>query len=367
VAGDFIHFYVLGSEALAGNQGALYDEDLQRRDAERLAPDVGPVHYLTPYGPQVSLFFAPFALLPYGIAAGIWLTLTALVYGLCVRAVWLTCPELLGAGRIVSLLALGFPGFFYLIAFGQNSAFALLCFTAGYLALRAKRSFLAGLSLGMLVFKPQLGLALGFVFVLGREWRIVLGILAGSGAELATALLRYGSDVFLTYSKALSHVASMAGAMEWKPFQMQSLRGFFLLLIPSPAIVQVLTVATTLVALLFALRVWRSRTPLSLRYAVLLLTTALTAPHFHVYDIVILVPALLIAANWALERPRARITPIVQILVYACCVLPLLAPAAALTHLQVSTIAVAVLAAVLGNIALGGASARVSIQTEARE
>lgn len=346
IAGDFIHFYILGSVAVADRQDALYDEVQQSDAVRRLVPSLGDVRYPTPYGPQVSLLFAPLALLPYSWAVAIWLAVTAALFAGCIRAVWLSCTRLSNSGRNVAFLAAAFPGFFYLIAFGQNAALALLCFTLGYLALERGRRFLAGLAFGMLVFKPQLGLAVAVVFALSGEWIIVSGALVAGIVQLGTALVRYGPDVYLAYVRALSHVTDIAQLT--KPSQMLSLRGFFVLLVPSPLIVQVLTIGTTIVALLFALRVWRSQAPLSLRYAVLLLVTSLTTPHFHVWDLVIVAPALLLAADWAISMRDHRLAPSVLVLVYACYLLPLLWPIAIVSHVHVSTIAVVALTAVLG-------------------
>jgi hypothetical protein len=360
VAGDFIHFYVLGAEAVEERETALYDEDLQVHDVQRLAPGVGPVRYLTPYGPQVSLFFAPLALLSYPVATGAWLTISAVLYAICIRAVWSTCPHLVASGSTVALLAIGFPGFFFLIAFGQNSALALLCFTAGYFALRKRRRFLAGLAFGTLVFKPQLGLAVALIFLLTREWTIVGGAVIAAMAQLATAWLRYSSEVFSAYARALHHVADMAQEMEWQPYQMHSLRGFSLLLIPWPSIALIFTVCATVIAILLAVRVWRSDATLEVRYVVILLVTALTTPHFHGYDLVIVAPALLLAADWGLSNPAHRLTPFVRVLVYACCLLPLLWPVAKLTHVQLSTVALAGLTVVLYRCALTAPASTVS-------
>ena len=70
-----------------------------------------------------------------------------------------------------------------------------------------------------------------------------LALVAGI-AQLATAWLRYTPDVFLDYARALYHVADMAQVMEWKPYQMSSLRGFFMLFGLPSSILQVLTVSS---------------------------------------------------------------------------------------------------------------------------
>ena len=162
---DFLHAYVLGSIALDHRADALYDAAAQRAIGERLVPASAGDYFLPVYGPQYSLFWAPFALLPYAWAAALWMLLSAAIYAVCCYAIWRTCPNLHSHASTVALAAAAFPGFFSLITFGQNSALALAAFTAAYFALRARRDLLAGFCLGLLAYKPQLAIVPACVFV----------------------------------------------------------------------------------------------------------------------------------------------------------------------------------------------------------
>src|SRR5689334_3748949 len=153
---DFSHFYTLGSLALSHRGYALYDMSAQTQLLGERVPEAALTTYLPLYGPQVSLLFAPFALLPYPAALAAWWLLTTVIYAICVRAIWETCSNLSQYGRTVALAALAYPAFFHLIAWGQTSALALACFTSAYLLIRRERWFAAGLALGCLAFKPQL-------------------------------------------------------------------------------------------------------------------------------------------------------------------------------------------------------------------
>src|SRR5882757_520367 len=76
---DFLHFYTLGKLALRGRGDLLYDMGAQAeltREFVARAPDGV---YVALYGPQMSLFFAPFARLPYGCALTAWLLLNLLI------------------------------------------------------------------------------------------------------------------------------------------------------------------------------------------------------------------------------------------------------------------------------------------------
>lgn len=162
---DFLHAYVLGTIALEHRGDALYDPRAQKEIGEERVPESAGDYFLPVYGPQYSLIWMPLALLPYTWAAAIWTLLSAAIYAACVHAVWQTCPNLRHHRTTVALAAAAFPGFVSLIAFGQNSALALACLTAAYFALRHQKHFFAGIFLGLLAWKPQLGLVPAFIFV----------------------------------------------------------------------------------------------------------------------------------------------------------------------------------------------------------
>jgi hypothetical protein len=156
----------LGKIALLGRGDLLYDMPGQSELIHHLVPEASGYSYVSLYGPQVSLLFAPLAKLSYGYALATWLLLSTVLYAVCCFALWRRCSNLQKEPWTVLILAAAFPGFFHLIAWGQSSGLALLCFTAAYFALQTRRRFLTGLAIGCLVFKPQLGLAAAIVFPL---------------------------------------------------------------------------------------------------------------------------------------------------------------------------------------------------------
>src|SRR6202007_1666535 len=78
---DFLHFYTLGSLAIAHRGGELYDMDAQSALAAQRLPNAAGIRYVPLYPPQVSLVFAPLAYLPYGRALALWWLCTAAIYG----------------------------------------------------------------------------------------------------------------------------------------------------------------------------------------------------------------------------------------------------------------------------------------------
>ncbi len=349
---DFLHFYVLGSLALNGEGAALYDTKALAERSVALVPESSAVYYLPIYGPQVSLLFAPFAMLPYTSALVIWLFITASVYGLCCAAFWKICPTLRDEGSTVILLAAASPAFFNLVAHGQNSAIALACFTAAFFALRHERRFLAGLAIGTLIYKPQLGLAAACVLGLTMEWRIIGGAIVGAAVQLGVAWAHYGRGVMGAYWHSVRSVGEISSLLDIKPYQMHSLRSFWKSLLPWSNLATGLYFLSAAATIVVACLVWRARAPLSMRYSVLLLATVLVSPHLNVYDLVIVSPALLMSVDWALEHGDDPFSMITRKLVYFAYALPLFGIATQFTHVQLSVIAMSGLGAVMAVIAL---------------
>jgi alpha-1,2-mannosyltransferase len=323
---DFLHFYTWGKIALLGRGDLLYDSRGQTDLIKQFVPEASGSYYVSLYGPQVSLQFAPLARFSYATALAIWLLLNTAIYAACCFVIWRLCPNLRPHPWTVFLLAAAFPGFFHLIAWGQTSGLALLCFTLAYFALQSDRKFLAGLAIGCLIFKPQLGLAAAIVFLL--NWRVVAGAVISAAAQLSIGWLRYGSVVMRQYVGALAHVRQIMPLLEPRPYQMHSARAFWSLLLPWPQAAFTLYAITSILVLVITAKLWRREPSLQIRYAALLLATILVAPHLTVYDLLILAPAFLFLAN-EVSRETGW-------LIYACYAFFLLGPLTKFTHVQLS-------------------------------
>jgi hypothetical protein len=338
---DFLHFYTLGSLAIAHHGGELYNMDAQAAMAAQRVPNAADIRYLPLYPPQVSLVFAPLAHLSYGPALALWWLCTAVIYGVCCHWIWRVCPNLPGFGGTVALVAIAFPAFFHLIAWGQTSALALACFTAGFLLLRDKREFAAGLALGCLIFKPQLGLAAGLVFIVGGRWRILAGAALSAVAQIGAGIAYYGVEPLRSWLRTLLDVPALFSSFEPRPYQTHCLRTFWSMLVPWSGAALGLYVISAIVALAATIAIWKRQESLSLKYSALLLATVLISPHLTVYDLVILAPAILLLTDWLISHRSAP--PGTGTLIYLVCALPLLGPYVRWTHIQLSVIAIAAL------------------------
>lgn len=349
---DFLHFYTLGSLARDHRGADLYDINAQAALAVQRVPDSVGIHYLPPYPPQVSILFAPLAYLPYSWALGVWWACTALIYGACCYAVWKACPNLHELGGTVAIMAVAYPAFFHLIAWGQTSAVALALFTGAFFLLRNQRDLGAGLVLGGLIFKPQLGLAVAIVFVAIGAWKIVAGAILSAAAQLACGYLYFGWAPFRAWLRVLAAVPALLPSFEPRFYHTHCLRTFWSMLVPWGSLAFGLYAISAAVVLAWTIAIWKSRETLSLRYAALLFATVLVSPHLTVYDLVILAPGMLLLVDWRIRQLQAPTG--VGILLYLVFALPLLGPFTRWTHLQLSVVVMTALLYLIWRVTVRG-------------
>lgn len=300
---DFLHFYTQGVIAREHDVHALYDIQAMAAVADRVVPGV-PKHVFPPvYGPQVALAFLPITALPYKAALGVWLLVTIGGTAWCASALWRRLddrPE--GGSWLLAVLTLAVPGLHFALSFGQASVIGLAAFTAMWVALRADRRFVAGLAVGVLAYKPQLGIVAASVFLYRREWRIVCGALAAVAGQALASALFWGPGVFVDYLHALLRLPSVLGAMEPDRQLAYSLRAILQGFELSPLLALTLSLALTLAVIATVVATWRPGVPLALRFSGLVLATLLVDPHLYGYDLLLVLPTIVVGGAWAWVR-----------------------------------------------------------------
>lgn len=296
---DFLHFYAQGAVTRARDAHALYDFDALAAFTNRLVP--GPVDTAFPpvYPPQVGLLMSPLSWLPYETALYLWFGVTLLATAACVWLVWRTRRSPDTTGWATTVLLLGAPGLHFSLSFGQASVLALVCFTALWLALVHQRPFLAGVAIGALAYKPQLGVVAAVVCVFGAEWKMVAGAAASVAAQALAVLAYWGTAIVPAYVSALRHLPSVIDGMEPDKAHMHSWRSLLLQLGMSAGLAFAISLVLSVATLVLAVAVWRTRGALALRFAVLSVATVLVNPHVLGYDLLLLLPGLLVTWDWA--------------------------------------------------------------------
>ena len=332
---DFLQFYVMGHLATEQASDVLYDPAAYAAATHQMVPEA--VEFFPPvYPPQVSVLFQPLAALPYGWAVAVWWVVCIVLYGGACFAVWRTCRRLQPYGRLMGVLAVGSPAFFNLITHGQSSAVALALLVALFVGLLHGYRLLAGVALGLLIYKPQLGLAAGVVFLFALDWPVVVGAALAAAAELAIGWSHYEGAAWVGYVDVLSNPTSLAMIVEQKLHNTHSLRTWWAFLIPWRPLALAVYGVSAVWVLGRLVVFWRSQAELRLRYSALLLATVLVSPHVFVYDLVVIAPALLILADWSMTLGERSSRSLIRVLLLAAVVTPILGSLAAVTRLQPS-------------------------------
>ena len=329
---DFLHFYTQGLITREHDVRALYDINAMAAVADRVVPGVPKAVFPPVYPPQVSLFFSPLARLSYLPALYAWLGVTLVGFAACTFVVWRQSDLPRDSAWPVAALALGAPGLHFTLSFAQASVLGLSGFTALWLALKRGHLFTAGLAIGVLAYKPQLGIVAAFVFLLRREWRVVAGATTSIALQFLAAWAYWGGSVFQGYVRALWNLSSVFDAMEPNKDVAYSIRSVFLALSLSPRTALALSLVVSGVVIGAAVAAWRPAVPMARRYAGLVFASLLVDPHLYGYDLVLAVPAMVLAGGWAV-RQREELLLAGLILVYIGPILTMIAslPAAMTT------------------------------------
>jgi Glycosyltransferase family 87 len=301
IATDFVNVWAAGRQVLDGSPAAVYDI-LMHKDAEVAAvghPFAGEYPWI--YPPTFLFAASLLALLPFVPAYVAWITLTFSAYLAVMRAIV--------GHRAGILLACAYPGILSNVVVGQNG-FATAALLGGSLLFLQSRPALAGCFIGLLSFKPHLGILFPLVLLASGQWRAFAAAAAVTALLILATCSVFGVEAwqaFLQSLPAASQATLTEGRADWA--KLQSVFALTRLLGGSTALAWTLhfTLAGAIAIVLCAL--WRSRISFDLKAAALATGALLVTPYLFLYDLVVLaVPmAFLIRAGWTMGYLRGEI------------------------------------------------------------
>jgi arabinofuranan 3-O-arabinosyltransferase len=337
---DFVQYYTLGHLASARQIEPMYDAALYHRAQVDLIPESAREIYPPVYPPQVAVLFAPYSGLSYQHALLIWCVVTIAGYALIVWSVWKPVAGLLPDRTFVIAAAAAFPPFWSLILHGQVTLILLAAFWAGWLALERHRPWLAGFAFGFLAIKPQFGIPLAVVVVVCGEWKMLAGAVSSALAQAAAVWLMLGADALTAFAGNIPTMLAYADMLEAKPFLSHSVRAITRLA-PNWIGVPVWAIVSAVV-LWYTVRVWKSQAPLSARFGVVVLASALVNPHVIIYDLTVLALPLVWIGAYMQEAARQEHARPYWMVVYWLFVTTFM-PTAAAVGVQLSVVAMVAL------------------------
>lgn len=329
---DFLAFWTASRQLLAGEGAAVYDDAAQRAAQAAAAGSAEAPYYPLFYPPAGLLLFLPLGLLPYGAALALWLAGSGAAY---LAVLWRAWRQ-----PLVPYLALAAPAVFVTAGHGQNAFLSGALLGAALLAL-PRRPLLAGLLIGLLAYKPQLGLALPLALAAGRYWRAMAAAAATVLVVALVATIAFGWEIWPAFLErtAFARLVLEQGGIPF--FKLQSLYAALRLLglETAPAMAGHWALAAAVLASLAGL--WWSAAGYGLKAAGLVTAALLVTPFVFDYDLALLGLAIVLLARDGAER---GFLPWDKTLLAAAWVLPLLArPLGQVTHLGVAWLVILLL------------------------
>jgi arabinofuranan 3-O-arabinosyltransferase len=271
---DFRVFWAAARLVLSGDPLAAFDDT--RLDGEYGEVTTAWMPWL--YPPGYLFLVTPIGALPYAPAYLVMTLLSVAAMALASR------PFTGGVRPLWAALTLA-PAYLPALVIGQNSLIWLAVLLAALYALRSGRPVLAGVIIGCLTLKPQLGLLIPLALLAAGQWRTIFAAAATTVLLAALPTLVTGVEYWrLLIEKVGLHgdrMITLIGELDLTvgPF-------FFASMLGLPAQVALaLQWAITGLAALSVLIFWRSsRIGFDVRVALLMIAILLSAPYLWYYE-----------------------------------------------------------------------------------
>ena len=291
---DFINVWAAGRMALAGHAAAAYDGPAHKLVEESAVGHPFNGYYGWPYPPTFLFAAAAVSLLPYVSAFVFWVFSTFLAYLAAIRAII--------GDRVGYLLAPAFPAVLSNFIVGQNG-FLSASLIGGTLVLMERRPICAGVLLGLLTYKPHLGLLFPIALMAGGRWRVFVTSGIVTALIAAASWAAFGSDSWRAFLPGIGHTSQILlshGLADWS--KLQTAFGLIRTLGGSETLGWTVQIVVALIAAVAIVILWRSDAAYEIKAAALGTGTLLATPYLFIYDLA----ALAVPLAFLFRLGRAR-------------------------------------------------------------
>ena len=208
---DFRQLYAAGYMVRSGHAHDLYNYQAQKEFQSRLVtPDELTLPFIRPA--YQALLFAPLSLLKYRNAYLVFLGVNLVLLGICYRLlrpltnltqVWSWLPL---------ALVLSFLPICVALMQGQDSILLTTLLAASVIMLDQDRDLVAGILLGLGLFKFQIVLPIALLFFLWRRWRVAAGFALSAGAVLLLSIGIVGLSESASFVRSVLSVGNGVGS-----------------------------------------------------------------------------------------------------------------------------------------------------------
>jgi hypothetical protein len=289
---DFTVFWGAAKLALYGDAISVFDWRALSA-AQNLGPeDMGGSYYWW-YPPTFHMLISPFGALPFIPAFAVFSVLGLTVYGLAIRASARDLPA-------ASIYAFASPAVLVTLLVGNNSLFWVAAFLGALHFAAHGREVRAGVLIGLLTLKPQLGLALLVALIASGSWRVIAWATLSAAIVGSLALVVFGADYWALFFGNIADTASPDTARSIETANMITWYALAIELgLDRLQALSIHGVAAGIAAVAVAI-IWSRRDEdTNLRIAVLCLATIVVTPYAYAYELVLAGVVVLFRPNMA--------------------------------------------------------------------
>ena len=255
-------------------------------------------HPLFPYPPLYLLLVLPFAKLPVGWSLLLSQSAQFAALALALRK--------LAPGQTYLFFLIGAflcPAASNNVVAGSNAVLVTALIVGGFCVLDAK-PLLAGVLLGMVIFKPQYFPLLALALIAAKQTRALIGMTASVVILTLLSVALFGPALWLDWVNVYLHPQQVAGVngTDWGHSWDDSVSTCVSMLGAPHWVATAAQALAGVSALAVTWRAFRIRHPL--RLAILLCAALLASPHVSNYDLLFMGVAALIYAGTLTERSR---------------------------------------------------------------
>ena len=306
---DFLNFWMYGRAAADADPSRFYDPALYARALEALLGPNYPGQNWS-YPPSIMFFAVPFGQLGYLPALLIWTLLGgALLFAVARRHI--------ADNRLLAALMLS-PAAILCVVSGQSSLITAAMLVTIFVWLD-RRPIAAGILIGLLTLKPQLGILFPVMLIASARWRVFVSAAVTTLALVAATALVFGPQVwvdFVTKGLPVNNLVLADPERIATPFYptiFMNLRGIDLPYNVAMA-VQLCVSACAVAAVFWAFLMRRNADPLWLM-ALFFACSVAAVPYMLSYDTLALTfAALLLLASGSLDTTGRRFVQLVYFL-----------------------------------------------------
>jgi len=306
LGGDYVMLYVAGQTITDGDSARLYDDQANQRRSSEVFPAMhDEASWPYRYPPVTAWLMQPLARLPFAASFAVFFLGCAACMALTIaRLAREFVPEAGHTRRVLFWVAAGWPLVGEALIGGQSSPVALCLVVAAAVALRRRRDVLAGVFLGLCIYKPNM-VGMAVLGTLAARPKAFWGMLGVAIPAALISVSSVGSAGIRTYAELASSLATAEWQLETPFWKVHGLAPLIDLVAPGQG---------KLLAFLLGIpvAVWLGRclrhaegNRFWLVFAALLTANALFNPYVPIYDMLLLLPALLATGVWFVQTHRA--------------------------------------------------------------